>query len=148
MQNKAVFTTSTSSSFLFVNFLSQLTILEVSNFNNHFNNFRVMLCSRHFNFSDSECISGTLYLYLKIFKTILMGLWTNKCDVTLHFSLNGSRVTFLSYRLWRSRQQRTRLQNGSTFVVPVYCCIHGFHSSSNPPWKGKLKLKYLTNCLD
>ena len=46
-------------------------------------------------YSDSECISRTLYLYRKIFKTILMGLWINKCDVTHHSSLNShcSRVT-------------------------------------------------------
>ena len=88
-------------------------------------------------YSDSECISRTLYLYLKIFKAILMGLWTDKCDVTHHCSLNYPRVTFLSYRFWRSRQQRTRLQNGATFAVPVFCCIHGFNSSSNALWKGR-----------
>ena len=88
-------------------------------------------------YSDSECISRTLYLYLKIFKAILMGLWTDKCDVTHHCSLNYLRVTFLSYQFWRSRQQRTRLQNGATFAVPVFCCIHGFHSSSNALWKGR-----------
>ena len=58
-------------------------------------------------------------------------------------------MTFLSYRRWKSRQQRARLQNGSTFVVAVFCCIHGFHSSSNPLWyrKGRLKFKYFTNRL-
>ena len=102
-------------------------------------------------YSDSDCISRTLCLYRKIFKTILMGLWINKCDITHHSSLNShcSRVTFLSYRRWKSRRQRARLQHGSTFVVAVFCCIHGFHSSSNPLWyrKGRLKFKYFTNRL-
>ena len=89
-------------------------------------------------YSDSECISRTLYFYLKILHKMLMGLWINKCDVTHHSTLNCSRVTLLSYRLWRSRQQRTRLQNGSTFAVRVFCCIHGVHSWSSALWKGRL----------
>ena len=96
-------------------------------------------------YSDSECISRTLYLYRKIFKTILMGLWINKCDVTHHSSLNShcSRVTE------NQDNKEHAYKMARLLLLLFFCCIHGFHSSSNPLWyrKGRLKFKYFTNRL-
>ena len=101
-------------------------------------------------YSDSECISRTLYLYLKIFKTILMGLWTNTCDVTNPSSLNYSRSLVKGDFPFIPQKVKTPKSTLTKWLDFCCCCflLHWWVSQLKQYSLERLeKFKYLTNYL-